>query len=237
MPTAATSTIAAPPTSSATSAAAELHQLEATYGPEAQAAGHAATALYSSKLAALQVISVILTIAFLAATIYISIKTGWMQTRIDRIDDVILKSDVSKKRMEKSWEDVERHFFSGDDNGLKIAVIKADTLLDEALREAGIFGKDLGGRLKRITPAELPGLENVWEAHKLRNRIAHETNFVLKRDLAERALTVYEEALTHLGALTPLPPKKETTGGGRGQEQEQEQEQEPQGQNRSPKSR
>lgn len=188
-----------------------IQKLEAAYGPQVTATGHAASTAYSANLAALQFISVLLSIAFLVGTVYISIKTGWLQTRIDRIDDVILKSDVTKKRMEESWEDVERHFFSGDDNELKIAVIKADTLLDGALRDAGVFGKDLGGRLKKLTTFQLPNLENVWEAHKLRNRIAHEVNFVLKRDLAERALTVYEQALTHLGALTPIPPNKSTS--------------------------
>ena len=193
------------PTSSITST---LQKLETTYAPQVVATGHSAATAYSASLATLQFISVILSIAFLAGTVYIAIKTGWLRTRLDRIDDVIFKSNVAKKHIEESWGDVERHFFSGDENELKIAVIKADTLLNEALREAGVFGKDLGERLKKLTVAQLPNLDNVWEAHKLRNRIAHEVTLSLKRDLAERALTVYEQALEHLGALTPIPPEK-----------------------------
>ena len=41
----------------------------------------------------------------------------------------------------------------------------------------------------------MPNLNELWQAHKLRNQIAHEPNFKLKRDLAERALGIYETAL------------------------------------------
>jgi len=125
---------------------------------------------------------------------------------VDRFRDVVLRSDVSKKQAQVSWEEIERHFFAGDDNDLKIAIIKADTLLGEALRGAGVPGDGIGDQLQHVRSEQLPNLEAVWQAHKLRNQIAHEGNFVLKRDLAERALTVYEQALEHLGLLD-----KETT--------------------------
>jgi hypothetical protein len=158
-----------------------------------------------ANLAIIDTISVLITVAFVVGIAIIVAKTGWLRVRLDRIDDVILKGNHAKKFVEKSWEEIERHFFAGNDNDLKIAVIKADTLLGEALREAGVLGSDLGERLKQLTPTELPNIEHIWEAHKLRNRIAHEADFVLKRDLAERALTVYEQALEHLGVLEKLP--------------------------------
>lgn len=191
-------------TTATTTAAAELQKLTATYGPQANALSQSATAFYFTNLTLLQTISVILSVCFVAATIYVMIRTGWLAIRIDRVRDVILKTDMSKKRVHDTWENIERHFFAGDDNDLKVAVIEADTLLDEALRNAGIPGTQLGDRLKKISASNLPNLEEVWQAHKLRNRIAHEADFALKRDLAERALTVYEKALTHLGVLEPV---------------------------------
>jgi hypothetical protein len=52
-----------------------------------------------------------------------------------------------------------------------------------------------------VRSGQLPNVEAVWQAHKLRNQIAHDGSLSLKRDLAERALTVYETALEHLGVL------------------------------------
>lgn len=190
--------------SATTSAAAELQKLESTYGPQAHAAGQAALGIYFGSLPVVEIVSVLLTAFFIAFTIYMLVKTNWLPSRVERFRDVVFKSDLSRKRARNTWANVERHFFAGDDNDLKVAVIEADTLLDEALKNAGVQGTQLGERLKKITVSELPNIDDVWQAHKLRNRIAHETDFVLKRDLAERALTIYETALEHLGVLEPI---------------------------------
>ena len=65
---------------------------------------------------------------------------------------------------------------------------------------AGTF-QWLGDRLKKIKPAQLPEIDAIWQAHKLRNQIAHEQDFKLKRDLAERTLGIYEKALRELKVL------------------------------------
>ena len=82
-----------------------------------------------------------------------------------------------------------------------MAVMEADNILNDALQYAGVHGVNLGDRLKNIKRGEMPNIEDVWEAHKLRNEIAHGTGFSLKRDTAERALEAYEVALKNLGAL------------------------------------
>jgi hypothetical protein len=191
------------------SPSATLQNIQNAYGPQAQALGHSAQTVYFANLLPLEIISVLLTTFFIAMAVYFLVQTGWLANRFDRVQDVILKSDSSKKQIKNAWDDIERHFFTGNDNDLRIALIEADTLLNETLRGAGIQGSQLGDRLKKVQPSQLPNLEEVWGAHKLRNRIAHEANFVLKRDLAERALTVYEKALEHLGVLEDEAPIEE----------------------------
>jgi len=186
-----------------TSPGQTLQQLQTTYGSTTNAIAQNALAAYFAHLTVLELISAVVSAAFLAATIYFLIETGWIAHRVDRFNDVILQKDSVKKHARASWEDIERHFFAGDDNDLKIALIEADNLLAEALHDAGIPGATLGERLQRMNEEKLPNLQEVWDAHKIRNRIAHETNFVLKRDLAERALTVYEKALEYMGMLDP----------------------------------
>ena len=108
---------------------------------------------------------------------------------------------MPKKRAADAWAAVQKHFFSGSPNDLKMAVVQADNILNDALRYAGIRGSNLGDRLKNIKHGQIPNIEDVWAAHKLRNEIAHGTNFSLKRDAAERALATYETALKNLGAF------------------------------------
>ncbi len=164
--------------------------------------GSAASA-YGAGLPWFEFASAIFTTAAFAIAIYFLLKTGYIQLRIDRVRNVILQKDSVKLRVRSSWDDIERHFFAGDDNDLRIALIEADAILDEALRGAGVQGAQLGDRLKKVRPDQLPNVEDVWQAHKLRNRIAHEPTLSLKRDIAEKALTIYETALQHLGFLDP----------------------------------
>lgn len=151
----------------------------------------------------IQILSALVSAALFTMSIYLLVQTGIVRNRIDKINDIILKKEPHKERVRSSWDDIERHFFAGDDNDLKIALIEADNLLDETLHDAGVVGTSLAERLQRVSVERLPNVEDVWQAHKIRNRIAHEAGFVMKRDLAERALTIYEKALEHLGALEP----------------------------------
>lgn len=146
-------------------------------------------------------ISVLLTVFFLGMTIYSMIVTGWLALRVDRFNDVFLKRNMPKKTSIKAWRKVQKHFFAGDENNLKLAILEADKILDEALKFAGFIGKTLGEKLKQVTPAQIPNINEIWEAHKLRNRIVHETNFSLNRDAAEKALAIYEKTLKDLGIL------------------------------------
>ena len=156
---------------------------------------------YKDNLGAFKAGSIIVTFVLLGATIFFMIRTGYIAVRVDRFRDVILKTNLPKKRSIRAWRHVTGHFARGDENSLKVAVIEADNLLDEALRLAGYRGANLGERLKKITSAELPLINEIWEAHKLRNRMAHETNFRLDRATAERALEVYQKVFQDLGIL------------------------------------
>lgn len=156
---------------------------------------------YTSHLPLFKTIGFISSCIFIGLTIFFAVRTGWIATRVDRVQDVILKSNVPKKRSIKIWQRVQSHFYAGDDNSLKLAILEADKILDEALRLAGFRGESLGDRLKKLDEAKLPNLQDVWEAHKLRNRLVHEADFKLNRNTAERALAVYEQAFKDLGLL------------------------------------
>ena len=180
-------------------ALAQIQQLIAT--STLQNAGQQSLDIFSSYLPLLKTISVFASAFFICATVYFTIKTGWLPTRIDRVEDVIMKKNLPKQRSIKVWQQVQRHLFAGDDNSLKLALIEADKILDDSLRLAGFRGENLGDRLKRLTDAQLPNLDQIWEAHKLRNRLVHEADFKLNRDTAERALAIYEQSFKDLGLL------------------------------------
>ncbi len=76
----------------------------------------------------------------------------------------------------------------------KQAIIEADILLDEMVKAMNQPGENLGERLKAIEPGDFLNLDAAWEAHKIRNQIAHDGAFVLTRREAGRVLGLYEQA-------------------------------------------
>ena len=81
-----------------------------------------------------------------------------------------------------------------------MVIVKADKLLDKAMIEIGLSGKTMGERLKKLH-GRLSDENGVWTAHKMRNRIAHETNYTASYEDAKYALSAYRTALKDLGAI------------------------------------
>ncbi len=84
--------------------------------------------------------------------------------------------------------------------GMMLAVIDADKLLDEALKKHHLKGKTMGERLVSAQRL-LHDNDAVWFAHKLRNRLVHEPNVKLKQTEAKNALAGFRQGLKDLGAL------------------------------------
>lgn len=84
--------------------------------------------------------------------------------------------------------------------GMILAVVDADKLLDEALKKRHFRGKTMGERLVSAQKA-ISDNDAVWYAHKLRNRLVHEPNVRLKKREAQNALAGFKQGLHDLGAL------------------------------------
>jgi hypothetical protein len=75
-------------------------------------------------------------------------------------------------------------FLSNSENpqDRKIAVMDADNILDEMVTQMGYSGDTLGERMKNIETSDFRTLQDAWQAHRFRNRIAHEGLEVSRRD-------------------------------------------------------
>ena len=82
-----------------------------------------------------------------------------------------------------------------------MAVLRADALLDEILIKLGYEGETMADRLKIVNSRQIPSLERVWAAHRLRNNIAHDPLEQNTREIIVYAVKAYEQALTELGMM------------------------------------
>ena len=109
--------------------------------------------------------------------------------------------DLPKKQMVKKWEVISKKIDTTDDNAYKLAVIEADKFFDDILKKIGYKGKDMGERMKQITPAQMSNIGDLWRAHKTRNSMVHDPDFKLNRSQAEEVVRIYEKALKELQVI------------------------------------
>jgi hypothetical protein len=81
----------------------------------------------------------------------------------------------------------------------RIGIMEADNVLLEVLAEKGYQGDGVGEKLKS---ASFKTIDLAWDAHKIRNRIAHEgSDFELTEREAKRAFMLFESVLRDLKAI------------------------------------
>lgn len=137
----------------------------------------------------------IFTVLFLFAIFYSTIRIKEIEKEERRLKKEKFEKEefVTPARHEK-WKLIESHMFSNSPAEWRVAIIEADTILEELTIRLGIAGETLGDRLKNASPSEFSNTQSAWEAHKVRNKIAHSgSSFELTRAEANRVIRIYED--------------------------------------------
>ncbi|CAN5380287.1 hypothetical protein BH10PAT4_BH10PAT4_2320 [soil metagenome] len=100
----------------------------------------------------------------------------------------------------RKWLSIEQQFKRDEVATYSLCVLNADKLLDQALKERGMKGETMGERMKAAKNV-FSKRNNVWSAHKLRNKIAHEPDVRVTYDAARYALADLKRALKDMGAI------------------------------------
>ena len=100
------------------------------------------------------------------------------------------------------WATIQKHLSKESPTEWRIAIIEADIFLEEILNNAGYVGNTIGEKLKGANTASFTTIQDAWEAHKVRNEIAHSgSDFVLTRKIAQETLTRFERVFREFGAI------------------------------------
>jgi hypothetical protein len=102
----------------------------------------------------------------------------------------------------KRWQSVQKHLASENPNDWKLAIIEADVLLEHMLAEAGFEGSTVADKLRSAASRTFVTLEDAWQAHRVRNQIAHGgTDFVLTHKVAKETLIQYERVFKEFSMI------------------------------------
>lgn len=102
----------------------------------------------------------------------------------------------------KKWQEIENLFQSKDEIHAKHAVVEADKFFDSMLRLKGGKGESFADRLRSLEDhLSKDNYQLIWQAHKLRNQISHESNFHASVRECQSAISKYKNGLINLGAI------------------------------------
>ncbi len=99
-----------------------------------------------------------------------------------------LRDAILKER----WQMILAKASAESPDAKKVAVIEADKLVDEVLRRLGVSGEHMADRIAQLSEDDFPGLKKLWNAHRLRNKIAHETRFEIDPTDVRNAIEGFE---------------------------------------------
>jgi len=124
-----------------------------------------------------------------AAALALGVGAGWLIKQRHHLD---------RAYFTKRWQALLK--LCADESTWLKAIVEADILLDEALKRCSFKGQNTGQRLANATRS-ISNPDLIWQAHKLRNRLTHESGVKLSKKIVIRALEGYRGALKDLGAL------------------------------------
>jgi hypothetical protein len=152
------------------------------------------------------IIAIILSLIFFIGFVYAKIRFGELadeEQRLLRLEEEKWALRFGTPTPTKGrWHEIQNHLHDPNPNSWKIAIIEADIFLEEVLNEHGYIGMTIGEKLKGANSSSFTTLQDAWEAHKVRNEIAHASgDFILTKRLTQETLTHYERVFREFGAI------------------------------------
>ncbi len=148
-----------------------------------------------------ELVSVIISGILVWGIIFTVSKSGWLNKRIENWMDYLGVGDVGKRRQLKAWNQIVKRIKTNDVSNWKMAILEADKLLDDILKGAGYRAETHDERIKQVGPEALSNIEQIREAHRVRNRVAQEPDFTITKDEAIATLKIYKAAFQEYGLL------------------------------------
>lgn len=150
-------------------------------------------------------LSLLITLAFIVGILY----CGFRIITIRRIEYAqfhkhahsIEAEDVPRTQLR--WARVMEHATSGDEHQWRLAILEADIMLNELLDLKGFKGETMAEKMKRVNPSDFHSIDDAWEAHKVRNKVAHEgSESPLTEREKNRVIGLYKRVFEEFGFIS-----------------------------------
>ena len=114
---------------------------------------------------------------------------------------LLITPEVEQGRSPR-WERIEELAGSANPSAWREAILEADIMLDDMLARQGYAGEGVGEKLRQVERSDMNTLNDAWEAHRVRNQVAHEGSaFDLSQTLTQRTIARYEAVFREFGVI------------------------------------
>lgn len=155
--------------------------------------------LYSRPLSIVQFFSAFVSGLLLLFWIRLLIKTEKIKSKFTKVQTAVRGESLRAEQIFSNWLQVESKLNSNYASDWKLAIIEADSILDRLIESLGYKGDAMGDRMKKIRPGQFPYLDEAWRVHKVRNFLAHDAAYELRRNAAVRTIDIYRKIFKEFG--------------------------------------
>ena len=148
------------------------------------------------------VIGYALSVIGLFIIVYCTVRLFELRKREELFYSTLITPPEATGGVNPRWEHIESLAKGASASEWREAIIEADIMLDDVLARHGYVGDGVGEKLKAAEPENFGTLQDAWEAHKVRNQIAHEgSSFNLSESISRRTIGRYESVFRELKAI------------------------------------
>lgn len=148
------------------------------------------------------IIGYALSILGLFIIVYATVRLFELRKREEDFYSTVITTSEAKGGMHPRWEHIQSLLEESSPSKWREAIIEADIMLDDVLTKQGYTGAGIGEKLKSVDETEFATVQNAWEAHKVRNLIAHQgSTFDLSESLAQRTIAHYEAVFREFNVI------------------------------------
>ncbi len=147
--------------------------------------------------------SIVLSVLFFVGIVWLIIRARGVNHREHEKYAPVLVEEIEAKGRMIQWQLVLNHVNSESPAEWKLGILEADNMLDEILEDQGYLGETVADKLKAMSPSRITSYQELWEAHKVRNEIAHggAINMELSKKTARDTITNFGKAFKELGYI------------------------------------
>lgn len=115
------------------------------------------------------------------------------------IHEALMREKERSRNANPRWHYIQTLVESPNDSDWRVAIMEADSMMEEVLKEKGLSGLTVSELLEGAKESGYRSIQDAWDAHLVRNQIAHDgSDFPLSQLEARRVIKMFQNFFEEL---------------------------------------